>query len=185
MLAMWHDTLAATIDRRDVHGQLVGRMARLLHDATDWTMSPFGCSGVTGADAAAKAACGRFFADGALLLIHDHELRSLLEFGFQGLASPSSSICYRWCGGASRLARIDGVASASDCTKDRRSPHFWHQVLTYFPRTFCRRMGWSSRRPSDHLARAELPGREATNTYRPSESKAASARISCSWDPMV
>jgi hypothetical protein len=91
VLAMWHDTLAATIDRRDVHGQLVGRMVRLLHDAErlDDVAARLQRALSFGADAAAKAAwVDGFFADGALLLIHDHELRRLLETWVQGLTEP-------------------------------------------------------------------------------------------------
>ena len=91
VLAMWHDTLAATIDRRDVHGQLVGRMVRLLHDAErlDDVAVRLQRALSHGADAAAKAAwVDGFFADGALLLIHDHELRRLLEAWVQGLSEP-------------------------------------------------------------------------------------------------
>ena len=82
VLALWHDTLAATIDRRDVHGQLVGRMVRLLHDAEqlDDVAVRLQRALSHGADARARAAwVDGFFADGALLLIHDHDLRKLLE----------------------------------------------------------------------------------------------------------
>ena len=82
VLALWHDTLAATIDRRDVHGQLVGRMVRLLHDAErlDDVAVRLHRALSLGADARARAAwVDGFFADGALLLIHDHDLRGLLE----------------------------------------------------------------------------------------------------------
>ena len=82
VLALWHDTLAATIDRRDVHGQLVGRMVRLLHDAEqlDDVAVRLQRALSHGADARARAAwVDGFFADGALLLIHDHDLRALLE----------------------------------------------------------------------------------------------------------
>ena len=82
VLALWHDTLAATIDRRDVHGQLVGRMVRLLHDAErlDDVAVRLHRALSLGADARARAAwVDGFFADGALLLIHDHDLRRLLE----------------------------------------------------------------------------------------------------------
>jgi hypothetical protein len=88
VLAMWHDTLAATIDRRDVHGQLVGRIVRLLHDAErlDDVAVRLQRALSHGADAAAKASwVDGFFADGALLLIHDHDLRRLLEAWVQGL----------------------------------------------------------------------------------------------------
>jgi Family of unknown function (DUF5682) len=82
VLALWHDTLAATIDRRDVHGQLLGRMVRLLHDAErlDNVALRLHRALSLGADARARAAwVDGFFADGALLLIHDDDLRRLLE----------------------------------------------------------------------------------------------------------
>ncbi len=88
VLALWHDTLAATIDRRDVHGQLVGRMVRLLHDAErlDDVAVRLQRALSHGADATAKAAwVDGFFADGALLLIHDHDLRRLIEVWVSGL----------------------------------------------------------------------------------------------------
>jgi hypothetical protein len=91
VVGMWHDTLAATIDRGDVHGQLVGRMVRLLHDAQrlDDVAVRLQRALSHGADAAAKAAwVDGFFADGALLLIHDHELRRLLESWVQALSEP-------------------------------------------------------------------------------------------------
>ena len=91
VVGMWHDTLAATIDRGDVNGQLVGRMVRLLHDAErlDDVAVRLQRALSHGADAAAKAAwVDGFFADGALLLIHDHELRRLLESWVQALSEP-------------------------------------------------------------------------------------------------
>jgi hypothetical protein len=70
------------IDRTDVHGLLVGRIVRLLLDAEQLSDVPVRLhralsAGVPAADKAAWV--DGFFADGALLLIHDAELRSLLD----------------------------------------------------------------------------------------------------------
>lgn len=78
----WLAALAAVVDRRDVHGLLVGRMVRLLVDAErlDDVPARVGRALSHGVDAAAKAAWVEgFFADGALLLIHDAQLRALLD----------------------------------------------------------------------------------------------------------
>jgi Family of unknown function (DUF5682) len=78
----WLDTLATMIDRTDVHGLLLGRMVRLLLDADRLTDVPVRLeralsAGVPAADKAAWV--DGFFTDGALLLIHDAELRRLLD----------------------------------------------------------------------------------------------------------
>jgi len=78
----WLDTLAPLIDRTDVHGLLLGRIVRLLLDAKRLDDAPVRLqralsAGVSAADKAAWV--DGFFADGALLLIHDAELRSLLD----------------------------------------------------------------------------------------------------------
>ena len=78
----WLRTLATMIDRTDVHGLLVGRIVRLLLDAEQLSDVPVRLhralsAGVPAADKAAWV--DGFFADGALLLIHDAELRSLLD----------------------------------------------------------------------------------------------------------
>ena len=78
----WLATLAGVVDRRDVHGLLVGRMVRLLVDAE--RLDDVGVRVERalshGVDAAAKAAWVEgFFSDGALLLIHDAVLRDLLD----------------------------------------------------------------------------------------------------------
>jgi hypothetical protein len=78
----WLETLATMIDRTDVHGLLLGRIVRLLLDAERLKDVPLrlqrGLS--AGVPAAEKAAwVDGFFADGALLLIHDAELRGLLD----------------------------------------------------------------------------------------------------------
>jgi hypothetical protein len=78
----WLETLATMIDRTDVHGMLLGRIVRLLLDAEQLSDVPRRLhralsAGVPAADKAAWV--DGFFADGALLLIHDAELRSLLD----------------------------------------------------------------------------------------------------------
>jgi hypothetical protein len=78
----WLRTLATMIDRTDVHGLLLGRIVRLLLDADELTDVPVRLeralsAGVPAADKAAWV--DGFFTDGALLLIHDAELRRLLD----------------------------------------------------------------------------------------------------------
>ncbi|HEY6811092.1 MAG TPA: DUF5682 family protein [Propionibacteriaceae bacterium] len=80
--ARWLDTLATMIDRPDVHGLLVGRIVRLLLDPGRLSDVPVRMqralsAGVPAADKAAWV--DGFFVDGALLLIHDAELRGLLD----------------------------------------------------------------------------------------------------------
>ena len=78
----WLETLATMIDRTDVHGLLLGRIVRLLLDADRLTDVPVRLeralsAGVPAGDKAAWV--DGFFTDGALLLIHDAELRHLLD----------------------------------------------------------------------------------------------------------
>jgi Family of unknown function (DUF5682) len=78
----WLDTLATLIDRTDVHGLLLGRIVRLLLDADRLTDVPVRLARAlsAGVPAAEKAAwVDGFFTDGALLLIHDAQLRHLLD----------------------------------------------------------------------------------------------------------
>jgi hypothetical protein len=78
----WLETLAAMIDRTDVHGLLLGRIVRLLLDAEQLSDAAVRLQRAlsAGVPAAEKAAwVDGFFADGALLLIHDTELRRLLD----------------------------------------------------------------------------------------------------------
>ncbi len=78
----WLATLTELADRSDLHGLLQGRIVRLLTDAEvlDDAAVRLGRALSYGVDAAAKAAWVEgFFADGALLLIHDPALRSLLD----------------------------------------------------------------------------------------------------------
>jgi hypothetical protein len=78
----WLETLATMIDRTDVHGLLLGRIVRLLLDAERLSdgsvrLQRALSAGVPASDKAAWV--DGFFADGALLLIHDAELRGLLD----------------------------------------------------------------------------------------------------------
>jgi hypothetical protein len=80
--ARWLETLGTMIDRTDVHGLLLGRIVRLLLDAerlsdTSVRLQRALSAGVPAAEKAAWV--DGFFADGALLLIHDAELRGLLD----------------------------------------------------------------------------------------------------------
>jgi Family of unknown function (DUF5682) len=78
----WLGTLATMIDRTDVHGLLLGRIVRLLLDADRLGDVPVRLARAlsAGVPAADKAAwVDGFFTDGALLLIHDAELRRLLD----------------------------------------------------------------------------------------------------------
>jgi hypothetical protein len=78
----WLDTLTTMIDRNDVHGLLLGRIVRLLLDADRLPDVPVRLARAlsAGVPAADKAAwVDGFFTDGALLLIHDAELRRLLD----------------------------------------------------------------------------------------------------------
>jgi hypothetical protein len=78
----WLETLGTMIDRTDVNGLLNGRIVRLLLDAEQLGDAPVRMqralsAGVPAADKAAWV--DGFFADGALLLIHDAQLRGLLD----------------------------------------------------------------------------------------------------------
>jgi len=78
----WLEALAAMIDRTDVHGLLLGRIVRLVLDAGQLSDAAVRLHRAlsAGVPAAEKAAwVDGFFADGALLLIHDAELRRLLD----------------------------------------------------------------------------------------------------------
>jgi hypothetical protein len=78
----WLDTLTTLLDRPDVNGELLGRFVRLLFDAEllDDVEVRLHRALSQGATASAKAAwVDGFFADGALLLIHDPALRGLLD----------------------------------------------------------------------------------------------------------
>ncbi len=85
----WLATLAGLADRPDLHGLLQGRIVRLLTDAEvlDDAARRLERALSAGVDAADKAAWVEgFFADGALLLIHDPALRDLLDAWVGGLS---------------------------------------------------------------------------------------------------
>jgi Family of unknown function (DUF5682) len=78
----WFASLFELADRSDLHGLLQGRIVRLLSDAEVLHDAAVrvGRALSYGVDSAAKAAwIEGFFADGALLLIHDPALRALLD----------------------------------------------------------------------------------------------------------
>ena len=84
----WLDTLRSLVDRADVNGLLLGRMVRLLHDASVLDDVPRRVERAlsVGVPAAQKAGwVDGFFADGALLLVHDTELLGLLDAWVCGL----------------------------------------------------------------------------------------------------
>jgi hypothetical protein len=87
----WLSTLAGLVDRSDVNGVLAGRMVRILRDAGRLVDAPTRLERAlsVGVPAAHKAAwVDGFFADGALLLMHDRELLGLLDTWVRGLAEP-------------------------------------------------------------------------------------------------
>lgn len=84
----WLATLRSLVDRSDVNGLLLGRMVRLLHDASVLEDVPkrVGRALSVGVPAPQKAGwVDGFFADGALLLVHDTELLDLLDAWVCGL----------------------------------------------------------------------------------------------------
>jgi len=84
----WLATLDGCLDRPDVSGLIMGRIVRILADAErlDDVAVRLARALSHGASAAAKAAwVDGFFADGALLVVHDHALRDLLDGWVAGL----------------------------------------------------------------------------------------------------
>jgi hypothetical protein len=84
----WLDTLRGLLDRGDVPAEIAGRVVRVLFDAGRIADGPVRVHRALsyGAAAADKAAwVDGFFADGALLLIHDLELRGLVDEWVAGL----------------------------------------------------------------------------------------------------
>lgn len=78
----WLNTLAGLLDRSDVPAEISGRVVRVLFDAGRIADGPQRVHRALsyGSSASDKAAwVDGFFADGALLLIHDIELRSLVD----------------------------------------------------------------------------------------------------------
>ncbi len=86
---LWLATLGQVVDRADLHGLLRGRLVRLLLDAErlDDAAARMQRALSSGAPTGQKAAWVEgFFADGALLLIHDGALRALLDAWVVGLS---------------------------------------------------------------------------------------------------
>ncbi|MCW2802781.1 MAG: hypothetical protein QOF52_1873 [Propionibacteriaceae bacterium] len=84
----WLAVLASVADRPDLNGQLAGRIIRILVDAELLSDAPVRLHRALshGVGAATKAAwIDGFFSDGAVLLIHDPELLSLLDEWVSGL----------------------------------------------------------------------------------------------------
>ncbi|MGA8994018.1 MAG: DUF5682 family protein, partial [Nocardioidaceae bacterium] len=78
----WLGTLAGAVDRDDVHGLLAGRMVRLLRDAGRLDDVPARLGRALSRAVPAEQQAGwvdGFFADGALLVVHDRELLALLD----------------------------------------------------------------------------------------------------------
>ena len=78
----WLTTLRSLVDRPDLPGVLVGRIVRLLLDAEQLTDVAVRVERALSHGVEARAKAGwvdGFFADGALLLIHDAGLRALLD----------------------------------------------------------------------------------------------------------
>ena len=92
-LERWLDTLVGIVDRADVHGLLVGRMVRVLRDTGRLDDAPVRLHRAlsVGVPSPAKAAwVDGFFADGALLLIHDRELLVFLGGWVRELSAEES-----------------------------------------------------------------------------------------------
>ncbi len=84
----WFDVLAGLLDRPDVPTEIGGRVVRVLFDAGRIADGPQRVHRALsyGTSAADKAAwVDGFFADGALLLVHDLELRGLVDSWVAGL----------------------------------------------------------------------------------------------------
>ena len=78
----WLTTLGSLVDRTDLPGVLLGRIVRLLLDAEQLTDVAVRVERALSHGVEARAKAGwvdGFFADGALLLIHDAGLRDLLD----------------------------------------------------------------------------------------------------------
>jgi hypothetical protein len=88
------DTLAGLLDRGDVPAEIAGRLVRVLFDAGRIADGPVRVHRALsyGAAASDKAAwVDGFFADGALLLIHDVDLRGLVDEWVAGLTDSEFS----------------------------------------------------------------------------------------------
>ncbi len=87
-LDRWLDTLTGLLGRTDLPGEIAGRVVRVLFDAERVGDVPVRVHRALsyGAPAAEKAAwVDGFFSDGALLLVHDAELRGLVDAWVVGL----------------------------------------------------------------------------------------------------
>ncbi|MCP2336377.1 DUF5682 family protein [Actinomadura rupiterrae] len=86
--ARWHTTLAALVDRDDLHGLLEGRLTRLLLDAGILPDVPDRMARAVSAGAApARAAAWveGFLSEGGLVLVHDDVLLRLVDGWITGL----------------------------------------------------------------------------------------------------
>lgn len=88
--ALWTAALHPLVERSDVHGLLLGRVVRLLHDAGDLPGDEVGTrlsrALSVGVPAQAKAAWVEgFLAGGGLLLVHDRHLLAALDDWLLGL----------------------------------------------------------------------------------------------------
>jgi hypothetical protein len=84
----WLATLGSLVDRTDLPGVLLGRIVRLLLDAEQLSDVAVRVERALSHGVEARAKAGwvdGFFADGALLLIHDAGLRALLDGWVAGL----------------------------------------------------------------------------------------------------
>ncbi|MFB4314496.1 DUF5682 family protein [Actinomadura sp. 21ATH] len=91
-LGRWRRTLAAVIDRRDLHGLLEGRLARLLLDAGLLPDAAGRMARSVSAGAAPERAAAwveGFLSGGGLILVHDEELLRLVDGWIAGLPGDS------------------------------------------------------------------------------------------------
>jgi len=84
----WLDALAGLVDRTDLNGLLAGRMVRILRDSGRIHDAPALLQRALSVGVTSQHKAGwvdGFFAEGALLLIHDQELLGLLDGWVRGL----------------------------------------------------------------------------------------------------
>jgi len=85
----WLTALAGLVDRTDLNGLLAGRMVRILRDSGRIDDAPARLQRALSVGVPSQHKAGwvdGFFADGALLLIHDRELLALLDGWVRGLS---------------------------------------------------------------------------------------------------
>ncbi len=85
----WLTALAGLVDRTDLNGLLAGRMVRILRDSGRIDDAPARLQRALSVGVPSQHKAGwvdGFFADGALLLIHDRELLGLLDRWVRGLS---------------------------------------------------------------------------------------------------